>query len=71
MLIILFVMPIASLFTLFIEHRIGKAQAKRLEEDSRSHRNYRHIYSLLANAAAIAVDTLYFLLSWLIQWTQP
>ena len=68
MLIILFVMPIASLFT---EHRIGKAQAKRLEEDSRSHRNYRHIYSLLANAAAIAVDTLYSLLSWLIQWTQP
>ena len=68
MLIILFVMPIASLF---MEHRIGKAQAKRLEEDSRSHRNYRHIYSLLANAAAIAVDTLYSLLSWLIQWTQP
>ena len=53
MLIILFVMPIASLFT---EHRIGKAQAKRLEEDSRSHRNYRHIYSLLADAAkAVAI----------------
>ena len=57
MLIILFVMPIASLFT---EHRIGKAQAKRLEEDSRSHRNYRHIYSLPAGAAAVAADTLVF-----------
>ena len=34
-----------------------KAWAKRLEEDSRSHRNCRHVYSLLAGAAAVAADT--------------
>ena len=71
-----------SLFTLFTEPRVGKAPAKSLEEDSRSCRIFRHVYSLLAytaaitvfsqdDAAAIAVDTLYSLLSWLTQWTQP
>ena len=37
-----------SLCTLFAEPRIGKARAKRLEEDSGSRRNCRHIYSLLS-----------------------
>ena len=46
-------------------------QAKRLEGDSRSCRNCRHAYSLLADtAAAVAADTLYSPLSWLTQWTQ-
>ena len=56
-LLILFTVPIVSLFTLstlFAEPRVGKAQAKRLERDSRSHRNCRHIYSLLDNGADIA-----------------
>lgn len=59
--------PTVSLFKLFTEPRIGKVQVKRLEEDSRSQRNCRHIYSLLADAAAVAVDTLYSLLPWLTQ----
>ena len=46
--------PVVLLFLLFAEPRVGKAQAKRLERDSRSHRNCRHIYSLLVDAAAIA-----------------
>ena len=47
-----------SLFTLsalFEEPRLGEAQAKRREEDSRSCRKCRHVYSLLADAAAKAV----------------
>ena len=59
--------PTVSLFKLFTEPRIGKVQVKRLEEDSRSQRNCRHIYSLLADAAAVAVDTLHSLLPWLTQ----
>ena len=59
-----------TLLTLFAEPRVGKAQTKRLEEDSRSHKNCRYVYSLLADAAAIAGDALYSLLSWLTQWTQ-
>ena len=59
--------PTVSLFKLFTEPRIGKVQVKRLEEDSRSQRNCRHIYSLLVDAAAVAVDTLHSLLSWLTQ----
>ena len=50
-------MPVVLLFTLFAlftEPRVGIARAKRLEESSRSHRNCRHIYSLLADAAAVA-----------------
>ena len=54
---ILFVRPIALPFTLFAELRVGKARAKRLEEDARSHRNCRHIYSLLADLAAVAAAT--------------
>ena len=41
------------LFTLFTELRVGKALAKRLEEDTRSCKNCRHIYSLLAHTVAI------------------
>lgn len=52
-----------SLCALFIEPMVGKAQAKMLEEDLRSHMNCRHIYSLLADAVAVAVDTLYSFLS--------
>ena len=60
-----------SLCALFAEPRVGKVWAKRLEEDLRSCRTYRHIYSVLVDAAAITVDTLYVLLSWLTQRTQP
>ena len=59
---ILFLMPNVLLFTLFAEPRAGKAQAKRLEEDSRSCRNCRHVYSLLTGMAAITQP-----LSWLTQ----
>ena len=54
--LILFVTPIVLLYPLstqFAEPRIGKAQAKRLEGDSGIHRNFRHIYSLLAGIVAI------------------
>ena len=34
-------MPVVLLFAWFAEPRVGKARAKRLEGDSRSHRNYR------------------------------
>ena len=57
-LLILFMMPTVLLFTLctlFVESRVGNARAKGLEEDTKSHRNCRHIYSLLAGTAAIAV----------------
>ena len=49
---ILFVTPIVLLFTLFAQLRVGKARAKRLEEEARSRRNCRHISPL--SAAAIA-----------------
>ena len=45
--------PIVSLFTLFTELMVGKAQAKRLEENLRNCRNCKQFYSLLAGAAAI------------------
>lgn len=48
----------ASLFTLFIEPRVGKARAGKLEESSRSHRNYRYVYSLLTGVATITADAL-------------
>ena len=79
-----------SLCALFIEPRVDKGQAVKLEENSRGRRNCRCVYSLLAgaaveaadsktyhnttsllaDAAAMAVDTLYAL-SWLTQRTQP
>ena len=68
------VMLIVSLFTLsslFTEPRVGKVWAKRLEGDLRSPRNCRHIYALLADATAVAADTLYSLISRLTQWSQP
>ena len=42
--------------SLFAEPRVDKVRAKRLEEDARSHRNCRHVYSLLL---------------WLTQQTKP
>ena len=57
MLLILLVMPVVLLFTLlalFAEPKVGRARAKKLEEDARSHRKCRHVYSLLADAAAVA-----------------
>ena len=54
--LILFMTPNVLLFTLsapFLGPKIGKAQAKRLEEDARSHWNCRCIYSLLVVKAAI------------------
>ena len=59
---ILFVTPNVLLFTLsalFAEPRVSKAQVKSKEEDVRSHRNCRHIYSPLAATEAITVFTLY------------
>ena len=56
-LLILFVTSIVSLFTLstlFNEPRVGKVQAKRLEGDLRSHSTCGHVYSLLADATAVA-----------------
>ena len=43
--------PVASLFTLsalFAAPRVGQAWAESLEEDLRSHRSCKHVYSLLA-----------------------
>ena len=64
---------------LYVEPRVGKAQAKRLERDSRSRRNFRQVYSLLVGTAAITqplsrlAQRTYCssLLSWLTHWTQP
>lgn len=36
-----------TLFTVFAEPMVSKARAKKLEENSKSCRNFRHIYSLL------------------------
>ena len=56
-----------SLCIPFVEPRVGKAWAERLEGDSRSSRNCRHVYSLLAGSTAITQP-----LSWLAQqsWQQ-
>ena len=64
-LLILFLMPVVLLFTLsspFAESRVGKAQAKWLDGNVRSPRNYRPFYSLLVGMAAITQP-----LSWLTQ----
>ena len=71
MFFILFMTLIVSLFTLFAELMVDKVQVGKLEENSRSCRNFKHVYSQLTDAAAVAVDTLYFLLWWLTQRTQP
>ena len=42
-----------TLSVLFTEPTVGKAPAKRLEEGTGSHRNCRHIYSLLSGATAL------------------
>ena len=44
-----------SLCALFAEPMVGKAWSERLEENSRSCRNCRHIYSHLVDTAAITV----------------
>ena len=44
-----------SLCALSTEPTLGTARAKRLEENVRSCRNCRHIYSFLAGAAAVCV----------------
>ena len=49
--VLLFTLP-----TLFTEPRVDKASAKRREEDLRSHRNWKHVYSFLADTAAITVQ---------------
>ena len=54
-----------ALCSQFTEPMVGKAGAKRLEENVRSYRNHRCSYSFLAGTAAIAADPLYSLLSWL------
>ena len=57
-LLILLVMPAVLLFTLsalFVEPKVDKAQAGKLEEKSKSHSKHRHVYSLLADAAAETV----------------
>ena len=46
---------------LFAEPRVGKAQAKRMEEDSKSHRNCRHNYSLLHGTEAITLPLLWLM----------
>ena len=53
---ILFMTVIVPLFTLFTELTVGKARAKRLEENARKCRNCRHIYSLPAGIAVLATD---------------
>ena len=65
LLLILFTVPIVlqfTLVTLFAEPRLGKTQAKRLEEEASSYRNCKHVSSLLAGMAAIAQP-----LSWMMQ----
>ena len=50
-------MSIVLLFTLFVEPRVSKAQAKKLKEDSRSCRN-TNVYPFLAGiAASLLADT--------------
>ena len=59
LLFIMFTAPIVLLFTLskvFVDSTVGKAQAKRPEEDVRSCSNCSHVYSLLAGAATLAAD---------------
>ena len=43
---------------LFTEARVGKARVGKLEEDARSHRNCKCVYSLLISKAAAAAAML-------------
>ena len=45
-----------SLCALFAEPRVGKVETGKLEENSKSHRNCRHVYFLWAGKAAVAAD---------------
>ena len=49
-----------SLCTLFTEPRVSKVGAGKLEENSRSPRNCKHVYSLLSGTAAAAADNAVF-----------
>ena len=64
LLCILTITPIVLLILVaqFAEPSVRKLSAK-IQGDSRSHRNCRHVYSLLAGAAAVAADMLDSLLS--------
>ena len=56
--LILITVPVVPLFApsaLFTEPRVGKERVKRLEENARSSRKCRCIYSLLAAAAATGI----------------
>ena len=48
-----------TLFALFAEPRVGKAPAKRLGEDSRSHRKCRRVNFLLVGMAATTQSLLW------------
>lgn len=48
---------------LFTEARVGKARVGKLEEDARSHRNCKCVYSLLTSKAAAAAAMLYSLVA--------
>ena len=50
--LILFIVLLFTPSAPFIEPRVGKARAKRLEEDAKSHWNCRCIYALLVVQAA-------------------
>ena len=52
-LLILFVVPVVLLFPWFAAPRVSKAQVKRLEDDSGTHRHCRHTFSFLAGTAAV------------------
>ena len=44
-----------SLCTVFFEPRVGQLRAKRLGDNARSPRKFRHVYSLLVGTAAVAL----------------
>ena len=57
-----------TLCTLFTKPRLGKERVAKLEENSGSRRNCRHVYSVLGTAAMRQTCCI---LSWLTQLTQP
>ena len=54
--------------SLMAEPSIGKARARKLEEDARNHRNCKHVYSLLAGTKTKHTCCICL---WLTQKTQP
>lgn len=55
-------MPIVLLLILFAEPRVDKAHVGKQEENLRSCKNCRHVYSLPTGAAAVPAGTLYSLM---------